>query len=115
MNSQVSSLPVDLENPLKLAGVMLLSNEQLAPHMPLKACTPARLRLVNAIAGIPNMLCVALQIGLDFPAHPAAQSSSASDATTTGAEEKEAVSLGVGGLGGREVGGRRRRGMPKIY
>jgi FtsP/CotA-like multicopper oxidase with cupredoxin domain len=96
MDSHVSSLPVDLENPLKLEGLMLLSNEQLAPRMPLKAGTPVRLRLVNAIAGAPNMLCVALQTG-NLPAHPAAQSSSASDAQ---ADHRHPRTRGEGG-GGR--------------
>jgi FtsP/CotA-like multicopper oxidase with cupredoxin domain len=107
MDNQEQS-PGRLENPLKLAGVMLLSNEQLAPRMPLKSVTPARLRLANAIVGIPNMLCVALQSGLDFPANPAAQSSSAAthEPTTTGAEEKEAVNTGGGGIWGEGGGGR---------
>ena len=64
-----TNLPPQLNNPAGFSGTMLLSNEQLAPRVSLRAGTPARLRLVNAIADSEGLLCLALQAG-NLPPYP---------------------------------------------
>jgi FtsP/CotA-like multicopper oxidase with cupredoxin domain len=98
MESMASGLPLQLENPNKVQGLMLLTNEQLAPRVQLKAGTPARLRLVNGIAGAPGMLRLALQTGIHNPPSAGrARSSSASD---------EQGGRGRRGKGSRDSAGR---------
>jgi len=67
--TNMSDLPLLLDNPEGFDGVMLLVNEDLAPRVPLQMGARARLRLLNACE---DMMRLGLQAG-NLPPHPKSQ------------------------------------------